>query len=118
MIDDKLDFEGSEETFGKTMGVDLRSSIITAPILYALESSSSLKKVLERRCEEKGDIQLVYECVHSSDALLKTQKLAEKHMNIAIEELKKQLPSSSDVDRSFSFLASSHTVNKCIFFFF
>ncbi|MGO8951106.1 MAG: polyprenyl synthetase family protein [Ktedonobacterales bacterium] len=64
IIDDVLDYSGSENTIGKPSGNDLRQGLITLPLIYALENEQNghldkVQRVIqkpEEHSSEAGDI--------------------------------------------------------------
>ena len=60
LVDDMLDFAGSDASFGKPSGgADLRLGLATAPTLYAWEEFEEMGSLIERRFEGEGDVELV-----------------------------------------------------------
>ena len=69
VVDDILDFTGSEEVLGKPAGSDLRSGNLTAPVLYAMEEVPYLKTLIEREFSESEDYEQAIELVNYSGGL-------------------------------------------------
>ena len=42
IVDDLLDYEGDEKTFGKCIGTDVKEGKVTLPLIYALEEDASI----------------------------------------------------------------------------
>lgn len=87
VVDDILDFTGSEDVLGKPAGSDLRSGNLTAPVLYAMEEVPYLKTLIEREFSETEDFEQAIELVHSSQGINRARALATHHANHAIERL-------------------------------
>ena len=93
VVDDILDFTGSDDALGKPAGADLRSGNLTAPVLYAMEEVPYLKTLIEREFSEPEDFEQAIELVHSSQGMKRARALAMHHANHALERLG-SLPSS------------------------
>ncbi|MEM6598959.1 MAG: solanesyl diphosphate synthase [Cyanobacteria bacterium P01_D01_bin.36] len=95
VVDDILDFTGSEEVLGKPAGSDLRSGNLTAPVLYAMEEVPYLKTLIEREFSESEDFEQAIELVNNSGGLDRARALATHHAHHAVERLGALPPSPS-----------------------
>lgn len=77
VVDDILDFTGSDQQLGKPAASDLATGYLTAPVLYALEERPSLAGLIERELCEPGDLEQALELVRGSDAIQRSRALAE-----------------------------------------
>ena len=77
VVDDILDFTGSEQQLGKPAANDLASGYLTAPALYALEEHLALARLIEREFSEEDDLDQALELVHDSQAISRSRQLAE-----------------------------------------
>ncbi|QNI64229.1 solanesyl diphosphate synthase [Synechococcus sp. A15-44] len=77
VVDDILDFTGSDQQLGKPAASDLASGYLTAPTFYALEEHSSLQPLIDRQFSEPGDLDKALEMVRASKAIERTRELAE-----------------------------------------
>ncbi len=77
VVDDILDFTGSEQQLGKPAASDLASGYLTAPALYALEEHLALSGLIERELSEEGDLDQALELVRDSQAIPRSRQLAE-----------------------------------------
>lgn len=77
VVDDILDFTGSEQQLGKPAASDLSSGYLTAPALYALEERPALAGLIERGFSTEGDLEQALSLVRESDAILRSRRLAE-----------------------------------------
>jgi len=93
VVDDILDFTGSDQQLGKPAASDLASGYLTAPALYALEERPALAGLIERECCEDGDLEQALELVRSCEAIPRARALAEGFAREAGEALA-WLPSS------------------------
>ena len=55
IVDDILDFTGSDDQLGKPAASDLASGTLTAPVIYAMEEHPSLAVLIEREFSEPDD---------------------------------------------------------------
>ncbi|NDG24408.1 MAG: solanesyl diphosphate synthase, partial [Synechococcaceae bacterium WBB_10_009] len=95
VVDDILDFTGSDQQLGKPAASDLASGYLTAPALYALEERPALAGLIEREFSQEGDLQQALELVRSSSAIQRSRTLAEGFANEAREALTWLPPSDS-----------------------
>ena len=91
--DDILDFIGSKDTLGKPAGSDLKSGILTAPALFALEEKPYLEVLIEREFAQAGDLEQALALIQDSRGIERSHELAAHHSQIAVEHLA-DLPSS------------------------
>ena len=94
VVDDILDFTGSDQQLGKPAASDLASGYLTAPALYALEEKPALGSLIEREFSEEGDLEQALELVRASDAIARSRALAETFAREARESLE-WLPESA-----------------------
>lgn len=87
MVDDILDFTGSEQQLGKPAASDLASGLLTAPALYALEEQPVLAGLIEREFSGEGDLEQALDLVRASDAIPRSRALAETFAREARESL-------------------------------
>lgn len=93
IVDDILDFTGSEDVLGKPAASDMRSGNLTAPVLYAMEEESMLKQLIDREFSTEGDWEQALALVRNSQGIQRTRALASHHAKLAVESLQ-NLPSS------------------------
>ena len=87
VVDDILDFTGSEEQLGKPAVNDLASGYLTAPALYALEEFPSLSTYIDRQFSVDGDLQEALLLVNQSTAIARSRALAEDFSRQAREAI-------------------------------
>ena len=77
VVDDILDFTGTDKQLGKPAVSDLASGYLTAPVLYALEENENLSVLINRELVEKEDLNNALNIVMNSQAIKRSRKLAE-----------------------------------------
>ncbi len=77
VVDDILDFTGSDQQLGKPAASDLASGYLTAPALYALEERPALAGLIEREFSQEGDLEQALELVRGCEAIPRARLLAE-----------------------------------------
>jgi len=87
VVDDILDFTGSDQQLGKPAASDLASGYLTAPALYALEEKPALAGLIEREFSAEGDLEQALELVRASEAIQRSRALAETFAREARESL-------------------------------
>jgi all-trans-nonaprenyl-diphosphate synthase len=90
-----LDFTVATEALGKPAGSDLKSGILTAPVLYALEEKPYLEALIEREFAQPGDLEQALMLVRDSQGIERSRALATYHARTAIEHLSDLPPSES-----------------------
>ncbi|TGG87705.1 MAG: solanesyl diphosphate synthase [Aphanocapsa feldmannii 277cV] len=94
VVDDILDFTGSDKQLGKPAASDLASGYLTAPVLYAMEENPALAGLIERELSECGDLEQALQIVRSGDAIPRSRSLAERFAGEAAEALHWLSPSA------------------------
>lgn len=82
IVDDLLDFFGDEKITGKPHGGDLKSGVITLPVIRALEvskDSAELKKIVT----QSGDVDAAIKIIRETDAVDYCKTRAEAHIESA-----------------------------------
>ncbi len=96
IVDDILDFIGTEEELGKPMGSDLAQGTLTLPAMLLLErypEDNSVKKVFQNEDRQKN-IELTLELVRDSPIIEECYKVADDYCSQACQNLK-QLPDNA-----------------------
>ena len=86
IIDDLLDFFGDEKITGKPHGGDLKSGVITLPVIRALATSddaSTLKELVTRDKVTTADIDAAIKIISATDAIDYCRTRAEAHIDSA-----------------------------------
>ncbi|AWB09397.1 MAG TPA: polyprenyl synthetase family protein [Thermodesulfobium narugense] len=86
IIDDILDFTGEVKKLGKLPGSDLRSGVVTLPVLLLSKKRREVEILLEKKLED--GINKVIEMVKNDNVLKESVNLARHYSNRAIECLK------------------------------
>ncbi len=84
VVDDILDFTGSDQQLGKPAASDLASGYLTAPALFALEERPALAGLIEREFSQDGDLEQALELVRGCDAIPRSRALAEQFSREAV----------------------------------
>ena len=87
VVDDILDFTGSDQQLGKPAASDLASGYLTAPALYAMEEHPALAGLIEREFSESGDLEQALELVRGSEAIGRSRVLAQEFAREAADAL-------------------------------
>ncbi|ODV90894.1 hypothetical protein CANCADRAFT_113203 [Tortispora caseinolytica NRRL Y-17796] len=88
LVDDVLDFVGSEKDLGKPAdGADLKLGLATAPVLFAWETSAELGPLIQRKFSQPGDVALARKLVIESGSIDKSRDLAKQYCDRARKAL-------------------------------
>lgn len=87
VVDDILDFTQSAEQLGKPTGTDLAKGNLTAPVIFALETQSKLRDIIESEFSETGSLEEAMELVKRGGGIEKAQELAREKAELAIQNL-------------------------------
>ena len=82
IIDDLLDFFGDEKITGKPRGGDLKSGVITLPVIRALEVSDEAE-TLKKIVTGGGDVEAAIQIIQATDAVDYCRTRAEAHIDSA-----------------------------------
>ncbi|GKU26995.1 polyprenyl synthetase family protein [Clostridium folliculivorans] len=84
IIDDILDYTGSEEVVGKSIGTDIKQGLYTLPLIYVLEKKNpNLASILDKESVDDKDIREIADIVKSCGGIEKSRALAERYTNKA-----------------------------------
>jgi heptaprenyl diphosphate synthase len=96
IIDDILDYTGSEIVIGKSIGNDIKQGIYTLPLIYALEEKSlDLSSILNKNFLDENDISCIANIVKKFRGIEKSRALAQRYTNRAFK-LINTLPDSEN----------------------
>ncbi|EPR64929.1 polyprenyl synthetase superfamily protein [Toxoplasma gondii GT1] len=106
LYDDELDFTASSENLGKPALNDLRSGLVTAPLLMAAleeeargaSAGGEARTILERRADREGDVEKAIKLIFASDAMPRSQLMGRLYVRRAtelLEELTAEIGTSS-----------------------
>jgi len=87
VVDDILDFTGSEQQLGKPAASDLASGYLTAPVLYAFEEQPALARLIEREFSNAGDLDQALALVRNCEAIPRSRALAADFARQALEAI-------------------------------
>ncbi|MCR8642291.1 polyprenyl synthetase family protein [Paenibacillus sp. N1-5-1-14] len=91
--DDILDLCGTEKQIGKAPGSDIKQGNVTIPVLYAMMESPVLNRAIRSELERiqaadgQTDVSYILEMIRTSDAVKRTDKLAQFYIEKAIRVL-------------------------------
>ncbi|KAB2338324.1 heptaprenyl diphosphate synthase component II [Cytobacillus depressus] len=89
IIDDVLDFTGTEKELGKPAGDDLRQGNITLPVLFAMEDADIRKEIVKvRETTQQAEIERIITLIKSSGAIERSLKVSDQYLNKALDNLK------------------------------
>lgn len=86
IVDDLLDFFGEENVTGKAVGGDLKSGVITLPVIRALQTeknSDALQNILKQAKISDNDIKTAIKIVSETDAVEYCKNRAASHIECA-----------------------------------
>ena len=92
LIDDALDYSGTEASLGKQIGDDFREGKMTLPVVFAVERADPTERkfwrrvIAEGRCED-GDFQQACEMMERCDAIADTHIRARDYAERSINAL-------------------------------
>ena len=86
IADDLLDFFGEEKITGKAVGGDLKSGVITLPVIRALQAGKNfevLKKIITQDKISESDIETSIKIISATDAVEYCRNRATAHISCA-----------------------------------
>ncbi|WP_199248530.1 solanesyl diphosphate synthase [[Phormidium] sp. ETS-05] len=93
IVDDIFDFTGTTSALGKPAGSDLKSGILTAPVLFALEEVPYLETLIEREFAQEGDLDQALALIANSSGIDRSRALAADLAKQAVAHLEVLTPS-------------------------
>ena len=97
IVDDILDFNGEENAVGKPLGSDLLNGLVTLPAIYYAESNPEDVDVLslpQGGWTNPGNMSRLIENIRQSNAVAKSMREAEVHVDRALTRLESLDPST------------------------
>lgn len=94
LIDDVLDFKGTDHSLGKPALNDLKQGIATAPTLFAAKEEPSLLPLIKRKFSVPGDLDHALAIVGTTDAIRRATDLALVQAELAQKAIIHQLPAT------------------------
>ena len=89
VIDDVLDYTGSDEGIGKNSANDLKQGIYTLPLILALENKpKDLVELLQKDEYSNEDITEIISLINKYDGVEKARSIAHKYTNKAYKQIK------------------------------
>jgi geranylgeranyl pyrophosphate synthase len=85
-IDDVLDFVGTSKTLGKPALNDLKSGVVTGPVLFAAYFQKELGEMMERDFSEDGDLAFAQQAAIEF-GVEATRRLALNHLKLAVDAI-------------------------------
>ncbi|HEU5348245.1 MAG TPA: polyprenyl synthetase family protein [Ktedonobacterales bacterium] len=100
IIDDVLDYVGTEDVIGKPAGNDLRQGLVTLPLIYALKNQQNghvehVEQILTAEAPLDDDVRDVVAWVASSPAIEEALELA-RHYSARARALLSEFPASPE----------------------
>jgi len=95
IVDDLLDYTGTESSLGKPAGADLTLGLATAPVLYASEEFPALVTLIQRKFKDDGDVETARDFVARSKGIERSRELAAHYCNLAVNALLRLPPSTA-----------------------
>ncbi|MFZ4639165.1 MAG: solanesyl diphosphate synthase [Nodosilinea sp.] len=84
VVDDILDFTGSDEVLGKPACSDLKNGHLTAPVLYAMADHPVLATLIDREFSQPEDFDQAIDVIHHSNGIARARELAAQQAQSAI----------------------------------
>ena len=84
-IDDVLDFTSGSTELGKPNLNDIKSGVVTAPVLFAAEEHPELNDMIQRKFKHDGDVSRANELVFASKGIERTRQMAQEQCDLAAE---------------------------------
>jgi geranylgeranyl pyrophosphate synthase len=89
VTDDVLDFTGKSQFLGKPAMNDIKSGVVTAPVLYAAEEFPELVPLIMRKFREPSDVERAIEFVGRSQGIERSKALAKVYVDAALDSLER-----------------------------
>lgn len=93
LVDDVLDFQGTDQSLGKPALNDLSQGLATAPTLFAAQSEPALIPLVKRKFSLPGDVEYALELINKTDAINQATNLAIVQAELAQKSVEHFKPS-------------------------
>lgn len=84
IIDDCLDFTGSERTLGKPKFSDIKNGHYTLPVLLLRDSDAQFKSMLEQHSKDKNDADKLIDYLLKTDSVDRALEISTAHIESAV----------------------------------
>ena len=89
IIDDVLDFVGTEKDLGKPAGGDLLQGNITLPVFFAMEQEDIRSKIIKvHEGMDQESLNEIIDLVKNSDAIERSLNVSDKYLKKALDSIK------------------------------
>eukprot|EP00947_MAST-08B_sp_MAST-8B-sp1_P001517 g1517.t1 len=96
LVDDLLDFESTQSVMGKPTLNDVKSGLVTAPVLYAADAfPDEVQPLIARKFTGSGDVEAVLHFVGRADGIARTRDLAVAYAERSVHAVMQLPPSRS-----------------------
>ncbi|HEY7125104.1 MAG TPA: polyprenyl synthetase family protein [Ktedonobacterales bacterium] len=100
VVDDVLDYTGSDESVGKPVGNDLRQGLVTSPLIYALQQQNNghaerVRQVLSSKTPNSEQVEAIIHWVNQGPGIEAAMEEAERYTERARDALS-IFPETSD----------------------
>ena len=99
IIDDILDFTGTEEELGKPSGDDLLQGNITLPVLFAMKDQTIYSEIIKvHENMPRNEIDRIIHLIKQSDAIERSREMSNRYLDKGIAHIRNTSGKSIEED--------------------